>query len=178
MEYGKPFWDENSNHFIDHLKEWDSPFCGAKIKDGKWVSENDNLELGWGPKRKGGDGKGHDAVYYDLPNGEDEDGLDKEYVRSGKGTVMVVLETAVVALDTQEILGSITWGYQIGDGKDGKLSILYATKASVSKTVKPEFREAVGRWNLSTKTGKVMAPGKGSNTSLLGGVSALPEPKK
>jgi hypothetical protein len=92
------------------------------------------------------------------------------HTRGGKN-VIVKFETAVITLDTHEVLGVISWGYEIpGNLVDNiKLDV-----PVVNKTPSKEFKDAVAKANtvFPYKVGTPMAVNGGSG--LIGGVSALP----
>jgi hypothetical protein len=83
-----------------------SPYLGAEWNGKKWVPETSDSRIGVGKSQT-------------MSVSSDEPGFGRVFGRAGKGPGVAKFETAVFSIDSQEILGDITWGFTVPDnGQD------------------------------------------------------------
>lgn len=125
------------------------------------VEKGSDTRIGYGMGAPGNKGYSP-AIMFDSPKMVD--------ARKGK-KIVAKFETAVFTIDTNEVLGVISWGFEIPANMNGDFVIDVPT---VSKTPSKELHAAVQKANavFPNKIGAPKAVPNGSG--LLGGVSALP----
>jgi hypothetical protein len=101
--------------------------------------------------------------------------MDDRVVSTVQGKQSYQFETAVIAIDTQEVLGVIEWGFKNTDFGFGDTTRYLASKVVVRASAPTdELKIAVAKGNLApTMENKITGPIKGK--MLFGGFSAVPD---
>lgn len=173
---------EIGNH-LDFLPGYTSPYPNAVWNGRNWVSRPVQSEF----KRVLGNGpQGTRAETSDFPQTAQS--------RSNKGVATQKFETAAFCIDSQEVLGVLSWGVETPDNNSAPMVILNAEKQNANNqsdfglSASPDFKalvaqaNKVGVSNDDQKRPLVMnhaQPDGGPKISkplqkLLGGTSALP----
>jgi len=118
----EPYEEATKHTRIDHMPGSENdPYYGAEwdASGKKWVKEaTPNSKLGNSNKGV----SSSNATMRDRPD-------DGPVAREGMGKVSIEFETAAVALETREPLGSLKWGFTIEDRADAPLVLTGGTKA-------------------------------------------------
>jgi len=152
---------------LDILEGETDPYFSAMWdkKNEKWVDESGTLRVGNGVT-------GRAAFMRDRPGWKDD--------KRGHGEELFVkFETAAFAIDSQEVLGVLKWGYKIPADDDEPIELLGATRDDFSVFVSRTFQNIVETANESgLLRHTIRRPDR--STINVSGTSALrpPKPKK
>jgi RHS repeat-associated protein len=153
--------DPKLGDFLDVLPGETDPYYGAMWNGKKWVPDSEDARIG---------GNAQTAVFQDGPTAAG--------ARKGFGDAIKRFETAVFAIDTQEVLGVITWGFRIEDKKNSGVELLNGTKADVTLAPSEAFKKVVEKANTMAALKHAQLDGSAKITKptaqATGGTSALP----
>ena len=148
----------------------------APYYDKKWTSSGWAISTPPDPKRR----KIQPFSMYDTPH--------SDIARTGNGVRVDKFETVVFCIDTQEVLGTWTWGFTIPDNRDGAIQLdpIKFNAAGPSANFQELIQQAnkvgaKGPMLHARLDGKPMIAGPTPptpNSRLLGGTSAIPVPKR
>jgi hypothetical protein len=135
--YEKLSTDKTKGNQIDVTKGETDPYYGA-MWNKKWVPEAAYPKgIGAGAPKKA------IAEVGDKPN--------EPLARAGKGIYKETYETAAFCIDTQQILGVITWGDEIPDNAKDPTVIKYSTAGDFSLNASKDFKALVAKANGDDK---------------------------
>jgi hypothetical protein len=136
-------------------------YMAVRWDGAKWVGEKDVQG-----KVIGKVGNGPDGIDAWM---EDEPFVPAALARKGK-TAIKRYETIVFSVDTMEVLGTITWGFDVPPDKDGDVKLV--EPKVTDKGPSDDFRKAVEKANaqdfIEHKVGE-------PKNAVFGGISALPK---
>ena len=162
-DYFKEFsTDLTSGNYLEHDFGDDDPYYGAKWDGKRWKFEGPGMEVG-------SHSTGLSAHMTDHPGFKNN--------KRNQESLLLRLETAAVAIDTQEVLAVLKWGLEIP--KDDKLPIrlIAGTTGDVDVFVSPDFRSLVEKANAHPRMEHKIAPPNRLNFNC-GGTSIILGAKK
>jgi hypothetical protein len=125
--------DKQKANMIDIIKGKTEPYFSIEWKEGMWVAE-------WGKGDAIGVGNPKAiATTSDKPN--------DPRARTRKGVSRSLLEMAAFCVDTQQILGVVTWGYQVPDNAKDPTVILNSFVADYSLNASATYKGLIEKAN-------------------------------
>jgi hypothetical protein len=131
--FSKLSTDKNKANKLDSVPGRTAPYYGVTWQNGQWALINPNSNIA-----KLGSGK-NPALAYDEPS--------TKSARSNKGVFIATYETVAFCVDTQQVLGAITWGYEVPNNQTAPVVILNATKADFSLNASADFKGLIKQAN-------------------------------
>ncbi len=156
--------DPEKGDHLDIAFGANQPYYNAIWSGNDWGRHHRTSAVGDGPLQK-------KAVMVDEP------GLTR-LSRNGKD-IIHTFETAVFAIDSQEVLGVIKWGYRIPSDKTTNVELLYAKTTDVSLKASDQFKKLIQKANTLPEIKYAQLNGEAKvtkpNAKKFGGTSALPD---
>ncbi len=158
--------DKAKGNYLDHNFGEDDPYYGAMWNGANWVQEIARWKIGSGP----GKANAYITDDPDFPGSR----------TPGKGDFVDTFEVAAFCIETQQVLGVITWGFKVPEGKKDPIVLLNATAGDVSLTASAAFKGLIAQANTRPEMKHAQIDGKPKITAPntkkydVGGTSALP----
>jgi hypothetical protein len=134
--------DKTKANQVDVIKPENDPYYGAEWNGTNWVAEatpagEPTWTLGAGDPKK--------LIAFTS------DGPQTGQARKGKGVFRAQYEMAAFSVDTQQILGVITWGFQVPDNAKGPIALLNANVADYSLNASATYKGLIAQANGDAK---------------------------
>jgi hypothetical protein len=131
--YEKFATDKTKGNQLDFIKGETDPYYNAEWDGTKWVAEaGNNSQIGKGKPKT-------DATTRDRPW--------LAAARTGKGEVIFQFETAAFCIDSQEVLGVISWGMKVPDNNKDPIQLLGATATDFSASFSADSKALIAKAN-------------------------------
>jgi hypothetical protein len=130
---------------LDFIKGESDPYDNAQWNGTDWIrEEKDNTQIGDGTTRPP-----TNATTRDRPGFDDTPNTPGD-ARNGKVATMI-LETAVFCIDSQEVLGALTWGFKVPANQNDAIEITGGRKNDAQRFVDGFFQDLIQKANQRGK---------------------------